>query len=100
MCKKSRTQWAVALLVCEADLYDGGILCVQDMLYIKHVIESLGFKVKLPTQFEMDNKGAVDLANNCSVRGCTHHSGTKIEFLRGFKENSVLEKETNKSLEF
>ena len=87
---KSRTQRIVALLVCEAKLY-AGIACAQDMLYVKHVIELLGLKVKLPMIMEMDNKGAVDLANNWSVGGRTCHIGTKIEFLRGYKENGVLE---------
>ena len=87
---KSGTQRIVALSVCEAELY-AGISCAQDMLYVKHVIESLGLKVKLPMKLEMDNKGAVDLANNWSVGGRTRHIGTKIEFLRGYKENGVLE---------
>ena len=87
---KSGTQRIVALSVCEAKLY-AGIACAQDMLYVKHVIESLGLKVKLPMIMEMDNKGAVDLANNWSVGGRTRHIGTKIEFLRGYKENGIPE---------
>ena len=87
---KSGTQRIVALSVCEAELY-AGISCAQDMLYTKHVIESLGLKVKLPMKLEIDNKGAVDLANNWSIGGRTRHIGTKIEFLRMYKENGVLE---------
>ncbi len=60
---KSSTQKAVALLVCEAE-QSSGALCAQDMLYCKNVLESMGLKVKLPMLLEMDNKGAVDLANN------------------------------------
>ena len=37
------------------------------MLYVKHVIESIGLKVKLQMKLEMDNKGAVDLANNWGI---------------------------------
>jgi hypothetical protein len=37
------------------------------MLYVWNVLESMGFKVKLPMTLEMDNKGAVDLANNWSI---------------------------------
>lgn len=87
---KSGTQRIVALSVCEAELY-AGISCAQDMLYVKHVIESLGLKVKLPMKLEIDNKGAVDLANNWSIGGRTRHIGTKIEFLRLHKENGVIE---------
>ena len=63
---KSGTQQIVALLVCKAELYTG-ISCALDMLYVKHVIESIGLKVKLLMKLEMDNKGAVDLANNWSI---------------------------------
>ncbi len=42
-------------------------MCAQDMLYTKNVLELMGLKVRLPMVLEMDNKGAVDLANNWSV---------------------------------
>ena len=60
---KSSTQKSVALSVCEAE-QSSGALCAQDMLYCKNVLESMGLKEKLPMLLEMDNKGAVDLANN------------------------------------
>jgi hypothetical protein len=41
------------------------------MLYMKNVLESLGLKVKLPAVLEMDNQGAVFLANNWSIGGMT-----------------------------
>jgi hypothetical protein len=34
------------------------------MLYVRQILELMGLKVKLPMILEMDNKGAVDLANN------------------------------------
>jgi hypothetical protein len=33
----------------------------------------MGLKVKLPMILEMDNKGAVDLANNWIIGGRTRH---------------------------
>jgi len=60
---KSSTQNLIALSVCEAE-QTAGVLCAQDMLYVQHILESLGLKVKLPMILEMDNIGAVDLANN------------------------------------
>ena len=45
-----------------------GVTCVQDMLYTKNILESLGLKVKLPMVLvlEMDDQdqGAVYPANN------------------------------------
>ena len=48
-----------------------GIMIAQDMLYVYHLLLSLGLKVELSMLLEMDNKGAVDLANNWSVGGQT-----------------------------
>jgi hypothetical protein len=64
---RSSTQKSLALLVCEAE-QSSGVLCTQVMLYYK-VLEPMGKKVKLPMLLKMDNKGAVDLANNWSVGG-------------------------------
>jgi len=65
---KSSTQKSVALSVCEAE-QTAGVLCAQDMLYVRHILKSMGLKMKLPMILEMDNMGAVDLANNWSVGG-------------------------------
>ncbi len=58
------------------------MLCAQGMLYTKNVLESMGLKVKLPMILEMDNKKAVDLANNWSVGGQTRHVDVRQCFLR------------------
>jgi hypothetical protein len=71
---KSSTQKSVALSVCEAEPEQtAGVLCAQDMLYVWHILELMGLKVKLLMILEMDNKGAVDLANNWSIGVCTRH---------------------------
>jgi hypothetical protein len=40
---------------------------------MKNFLESLGLKVKLPMVVEMDNQGAVYLANSWSVKSRTSH---------------------------
>ena len=40
--------------------------CVQEMSYVMGVLQSLELKLKLPVLLDMDNNGAVDLANNWS----------------------------------
>jgi hypothetical protein len=69
---KNSMQKSVALSVCEAE-QTSGVLCAQDMLYVWNVLESMGLKLKLPMTLEMDNKGAVYLANKRSIGGCTRH---------------------------
>ena len=53
----------VTLSVTEAE-QASGVTCAQDMIFVMRSIQSIGLKVKLPMILEMDNKGAVDLANN------------------------------------
>ena len=86
---RSSTQKHVALSVTEAELY-AGVSTAQDMLYTKNVLESLGLKVELPMILEMDNMGAVHLANNWSVSGRTRHIDVRQCFLRELKEEGIL----------
>jgi hypothetical protein len=86
---RSVTQKTMALSSCKAEL-NAAILCVQDMIYQRNMLESIGLKVELPMILEMDNKGAVDLVNSFSVRGCTRHINIKQCFLQELKEAKVL----------
>ena len=63
---RSATQKFVTLSVTEAE-GAAGVMTAQDMLYAYCLLLSMGFTVELPMVLEMDNKGAVDLANNWSV---------------------------------
>jgi hypothetical protein len=69
---KSNTERTVSLSTTKAEKY-AGLMCVQGMFYMKNVLESLGLRVKLPMILEMDNQGAVYLANNLSVGGRTRY---------------------------
>ena len=82
---KSGTQKHVSLSVCEAELY-AAVTCTQDMLYVRNLLLSLGLQVQLPMILEIDNKGAVDLANNWSIGGRTRHIDVRSCFLRELKE--------------
>ncbi len=67
---RSATQKMVALSSCKAEL-NAAVLCAQDMMYKKNTLKSIGLQVELPMILEMDNKGAANLVNSFSVRGCT-----------------------------
>ena len=86
---KSKMQSQVALSVTSAESA-AGVSCVQDMLFIMHVLESIGLKVKKPMVLEMDNKGAVDLANSWSVSGRSRHESVEHSFMRELKEAGIL----------
>jgi hypothetical protein len=60
---QSVTQKFVMLSVMEAEIA-AGVMVAIDMLYIYRLLESLELEVELPMVLEMDNSGAVDIANN------------------------------------
>jgi hypothetical protein len=64
-------------------------MCVQDMLFIMRIIESMGLRVKKPMILEIDNKGAKDLVNNRSVGGRLRNVEVKQFFLRELKEQGL-----------
>ncbi len=81
---RSATQKTVALSSCAAEL-NAVVLCVQDMMYQKNALESVGLKVELPMILEMDNKGAVDLINSWyGASQCGAQSNAINLFLRLF----------------
>ncbi len=86
---RSAIQKMVALSSCKAEL-NAAVLCVQDMMYQRNTLESIGLNVELPMIPEMNNKGAVNLVNSFSVGGCTQHINVKQCFLQGLKEAKVL----------
>jgi hypothetical protein len=86
---KSKMQGCVTLSVTEAE-YVSAADCAQEMLFQKHLIESLGLQVELPMIMEIDNKGAIDLANNWSATGRTKHVDVRHHFLRDLKEEGII----------
>ena len=85
---KSRMQDEVTLSVTEAELV-AATHCVQEMLYVKKLVESMELKVKLPMVLYVDNKGVKDLINGWSVSGRTRHVDVRYFFLRGLKEKGI-----------
>ena len=82
-------QKIVALSVTEAELV-AAVICVQHMLYVMRLLESMGLLVEYPMEIKIDNSGAVGLANNWSIEGRTKHMQTKLFFLRDLKEEGIL----------
>jgi hypothetical protein len=84
-----RMQDCVTLSVTEAELV-AAIMCVQDMLYTKKVLESMELQVALPMTLYVDNKGAKDLVNNWSVGDRTWHMDVRYHFLPKLKEANIV----------
>ena len=85
----SSTQKFVTLSVMEAES-TAGMIIAQDMLSVYQLLLSLELEVELPMILDMDNKGAVDLANNWSVGGHTLHVDVRNFFLHELKDEGLL----------
>jgi hypothetical protein len=79
----------VTLYVTEAE-GAAGVTEARDMLFVHNILKSLGLKVQVPMVLEMDNKGAVNLANSWSVGGHTRHVDVRMYFLRELKDDGLL----------
>jgi hypothetical protein len=88
--RKSRMQKFVTLSVTEAECA-AATSCVQDMMYGKRFLESLGLKVQMPMTLYMDNKGGVDIFNNWSIAGNTRTVSVRFAYIRELKEAGILE---------
>jgi hypothetical protein len=65
---------------------DSTITNVQDVLFVKQTIKSMGLKITTPMILSVDNQGVWELVNNWSGRGQTQHVATIVMFLRELKE--------------
>ena len=86
---RSLMQKIVALSVTEAEKI-AAVQCAQEMLMAFKIVRSMGLKVKLPMILEVDNQGAVDLANNWSAGGRTKHMHVRHLWLRELKEKGII----------
>ena len=69
----------MSLSTTEAEL-NTAVMCVQDELFVKNILKSLGLKVKLPMLVCIDNGEAGNIGNNWSVGGRTCHMKVKQNF--------------------
>ena len=86
---KSKMQQCVTLSSMEAE-YVRASQTAQQMLFAQRILESLGLKVKMPMILEVDNTGAIDLANNWSSSTRTKHIDVRHHFLRELVDCGVI----------
>jgi hypothetical protein len=86
---KSSGQKSVALSTAEAELALS-TSCSQDMLHEMRVLELIELKVKKTMILHNNDKGAVDLMNNWSVGGRTHHIEVRQCLPRELKDQGVI----------
>ena len=60
------------------------------MLYVYRELTDMGLSVETPMIEEIDNSGAIDMANNWSSTGRTRHMDIRYKFLRELKEANLI----------
>ena len=87
---KSKMQSSASLSMAEGELI-AACDAAQIMLFVMHILEDMGLRVKKPMILRVDCKGAIDLTYGWNVCGLTKHASIKACFLRELKEaNTVL----------
>ena len=89
MAIKSVMQRIIALSVTEAELI-ALVQCIQEMLIVKKILESLGLSVELPMKIQCNNKNVVDLINGHSIGGNTKRIDVRILHVRDNKEKGII----------
>ena len=69
---------------------DDLVSCVQHMIHVKQILESMGLTIKTSIIIRVNNKGTVDLANGWSTGDIPKHVEVRHLFIRDLREKEVL----------
>ena len=72
---------------------------VKEINFLYQMLRSMEIKVPLPIKFQVDNVGAICLANNSSVSERTKHVDLRVHFERDKIKDQVIEINFVKSAE-
>ena len=86
---KSRSQRSVTMSSTEAE-YVGLVEMVCELLFIKNVLQSIGYCVNLPMMVYTDNIGAIYMTKNWTTSGRTKHIDTRYHFIREMVRDNIL----------
>ena len=77
----SRRQHCISMSSCEAELIALADLAIE-LLYVRGLLETLGFDVSNPIDVYTDNKGAYDLCHRFSASQNSRHIDRKVFKMR------------------
>ena len=86
---KSRAMRTHALSSTEAEYIVMSELCCE-ILFVRQILEFLGFEIEYPIIVHCDNVGAIFLANNAKVSSRTKHIDLKTHFVREYIDKGVV----------
>jgi hypothetical protein len=86
---KSRGQRSVTLSSTEAEYVAlSEVTC--EILFIRQILEFMGTEIEYPIVINVDNQGAVFMANNRTTSQRTRHVDTRHHFVREYIEDGVV----------
>jgi hypothetical protein len=86
---KSKSDRAVTLSSTEAEYYAISE-CAKELIFLKHVIESMGIQIKLPILIKTDSVGAIYLSNNYTTSQRTKHIDVRVHFVCQYIEDGIF----------
>ena len=95
---KSKSMKSVVLSTTEAE-YVAVSEVVKEIKFLYQMLRSMEIKVPLPIKVQVDNVGAIWLANNSSVSERTKHVDLRAHFVRDMIKDQVIEINFVKSAE-
>jgi hypothetical protein len=87
---KSKSHKIVTLSSTEAEYMALCDLCTE-VLFIKQLLENMGLQIELPIQLQVDNTGALFLAENSTTGQRTKHIDVRHHFIRNLIEDKIIE---------
>ena len=94
----SRRQSVVAQITTEAE-YIASSTAVREIVWLRRYMSEIGFRCEEPTEFFVDNKGAIQLAKYPACNRSTKHIEIKFHFIRDQIELKRIKLEYVKSKE-
>ena len=89
-CGKSKTMKSVVLSTSKAE-YVAVSEVVKENKFLYQMLRSMEIKVPLPIKVQVDNVGAIWLANNSSVSERTKHVDLRVHFVRDMIKDQFIE---------
>jgi hypothetical protein len=86
---RSRAQRNVTLSSTEAEYVAVSEVCTE-LMFARQVLEFVGIKIALPIVVNVDNVGAIFLANNATTGGRTKHIDIRHHFVRECIEDGIV----------
>ena len=86
---RSKSQQSVTLSSTEAE-WMALSEAVKDILFLKHLCESMRIQIARPITVRVDNMGAVFMSNNVTTSSRTKHIDIRSKFAREFVQDGVI----------